>query len=368
MKKGKGNENSGRKYDQKMKPFLVYQLLFHETDENHVKSGDQIATDLQATYDISAERRSIYRDIHEINKAILAVEENISLDEAEEMLYDDESLQTIVFDKHRKGFYMKQRKYDLDDIRILAECVYSARFVSESQAKRLVDVVCDFVSDKQAEKIKHNAFLVDRVKTHNKSVINNIAVINDATSRRRNGKEHIPKKITFKYLSYTIDNLSQQIERKHGDMYKVSPFALLINDGNYYLLACDEKGKLKTYRVDRMKNVSLSVEQREGEDVFNSIDLKTYTQRVFSMFGGDSEHVTIRFINPLLDTMVERFGINAVYSKVDDRHSSVTAKIEVSDQFYGWLLGFGKRVKLISPEPVVDKFKAYLNKVTEMYD
>ena len=193
-------------------------------------------------------------------------------------------------------------------------------------------------------------------------------MINDAMSKTMYGEEHIPKKITFKYLSYTIDNLSQQIERKQGDKYKVSPFALLINDGNYYLLACDEKGKLKTYRVDRMKNVSLSGEPREGEDVFKSIDLKTYTQRVFSMFGGEAEHVTIRFINPLLDTMVERFGTNAVYNKVDDKHSSVTAKVEVSDQFFGWLLGFGKRVKLISPEPVVDKFKAYLNKVTEMYD
>ena len=117
-----------------------------------------------------------------------------------------------------------------------------------------------------------------------------------------------------------------------------------------------------------MRNVSLTDEPREGEDVFKQIDMKTYTQRVFSMFGGEPENVTIRFINTLLDTMVERFGTNAVYNKVDDKHSSVTVKIEVSDQFYGWLLGFGKRVKLISPEPVVDKFNAYLKKVTEMYD
>ena len=57
----------------------------------------------------------------------------------------------------REGFYVKQRHFDVEDIRLLAECVYSAKFIAEGQAKRLVDVVCDFVSQEQAEKIKHNA-------------------------------------------------------------------------------------------------------------------------------------------------------------------------------------------------------------------
>jgi predicted DNA-binding transcriptional regulator YafY len=117
-----------------------------------------------------------------------------------------------------------------------------------------------------------------------------------------------------------------------------------------------------------MKKVERIGEKRDGEKEFADVDLKTYTQRVFSMYGGEESRITLRFINPLLDTMVERFGTNAVYSKVDDTHSSVTVKIEVSDQFFGWLLGFGKRVKLVSPEPVVDKFKQYLNKINDMYD
>ncbi len=66
------------------------------------------------------------------------------------------------------------------------------------------------------------------------------------------------------------------------------------------------------------------------------------------MYGGKKKIVTIRFINLLLDTAVERFGTKGVqYSKVDDRHFKVTAEVEVSDQFFGWLLGFGKRAKLL---------------------
>jgi len=99
------------------------------------------------------------------------------------------------------------------------------------------------------------------------------------------------------------------------------------------------------------------------------VNVQSYAQRVFGMYSGDPQLVTLRFINPLLDTALERFGIKeAQYSAVDERHFSVTAHVEISEQFYGWLLGFGKRVKIISPDHAVEGFKAYLDKVRAIYD
>ena len=359
----------GKKPNQKIKPYVVLQYLMKYSDENNPQSAKEII-DFLNECGISAERRSIYRDIEEINKVHLMLEEEIDIEEAEDMLFDDEEddLKLVVYDKHKKGFYVKQRHYDVEDIRLLAECVYSAKFVSEGQAKRMVDVVCDLVSDKQAETIKHNAFLTDRVKTNNKSVLANIATINEAMSKKLCGLPHTPEKITFKYLKYSIKDIKQQVERRKGADYKVSPFQLLINDGNYYLLAYDDYSQaMRTYRVDRMKDVAFTGEPRDGEDVFKGIDLKSYTQRVFSMFGGDQKMIRLRFINPLLDTAVDRFGTDAIYMKSDDYHFEVHAKVEISDQFFGWLLGFGKKVKIISPDDTVDQFKAYLDKIRSMY-
>ena len=76
----------------------------------------------------------------------------------------------------------------MNDIRLLAECVYSAKFIAQGQADRLTDVVCEFVSEEQAKKIRHDAFLTDRVKTTNKSVLNNIAAINEAMSESIDGE------------------------------------------------------------------------------------------------------------------------------------------------------------------------------------
>ena len=54
-------------------------------------------------------------------------------------------------------------------------------------------------------------------------------------------------------------------------------------------------------------------------------------------------------------------------SKVDEHHFKVSANVEISDQFYGWLLGFGRRAKLIWPDDEVEKFKEYLEKVMRTY-
>ena len=301
-------------------------------------------------------------------------EDDIDIDAAEEALAaGDDAEKTVVYQKHaeKKGFYVRQRRYDSNDIRLLAECVYSAKFLSQGQADRLADVVCEFVSKHQAEKIRHDAFLTDRVKTSNKAVLNNISTINDAMSRRLDGEPHDPEKISFQYLKYSISDMGQQVERRKGQKYTVSPYKLLINDGNYYLLAFDDYAQdMRTYRVDRMKNVRFTGEPREGAEAFATIDLKSYTKRVFSMFGGKQERVVIRFINPLLDAVVDRFGNDkgsVWYEKLDDTHFTVTTQIEISDQFFGWVLGFGKKVKILEPPAVVDQFAAYLDKVRQMY-
>ena len=159
------------------------------------------------------------------------------------------------------------------------------------------------------------------------------------------------------------------MERRKGARYTISPFQLLINDGNYYLLAFDDLShEMRTYRVDRMKDIRFTGEPRDGEEEFKGIDLKTYTKRVFSMYGGEQKLVEIRFINPLLDAVVDRFGTKDVqYAKVDDTHFSATAKVEISDQFFGWILGFGKKAKLLYPDDVIDQFKVYMDKIREMY-
>lgn len=95
---------------------------------------------------IDAERRSIYRDIEEINKALWLLEnedDDADIFAAEKAIETDEndSEKFIVYDRHLKDFRVVRRKYELSDIRLMAECIYASRYISQSEAERLVDII-----------------------------------------------------------------------------------------------------------------------------------------------------------------------------------------------------------------------------------
>ena len=126
---------------------------------------------------------------------------------------------------------------------------------------------------------------------------------------------------------------------------------------------------MRTYRVDRMKDVTeLENEPVDGEHEFLTMDFATFTQRTFGMFSGDRKGITLRFISTLLDTVIDRFGTKGVrYRKVDENHFEIETDVEISDQFFGWLLGFGKKAKIMGPDLVIKEFQEYLDKIREMY-
>ena len=360
----------GKKPNQRLKPYLVLKYLLKNSDENHVVSAAEIVGYLQES-GISAERRSVYKDIEEINKAMLMAENEWDLFEAEEELreYGDDA-RYVVYNPNKKGFYIRERRFEFDEIRLAAESIYASKFLTEKEAKTLVELVCSFVSDYQAEQIKHEVLLLDRTKTNNKNTFKNVATINAAMRKEIDGVAHVPEKISFKYLKYSISDIKQQVERKQGERYIVSPYALLLNDGYYYLYGYNDHVKgMRTYRVDRMRDVQFTHQPRDGANEFAKVDMKTYTQRVFSMFEGQKESVTLTFESALLDTVIDRFGTNgAIYYRVDDDHFSVIVSVEVSKQFFGWLSGFGTKASIAKPDVVRNEYTEFLKSILNQYE
>ncbi len=78
---GKIEAEHGKRNNHKMKPYFVLQYLLKNSDENHTKSAYDIMGYLEEN-GIVAERRSVYRDIEEINKANLIIREDYTVEEA----------------------------------------------------------------------------------------------------------------------------------------------------------------------------------------------------------------------------------------------------------------------------------------------
>ena len=151
--------------------------------------------------------------------------------------------------------------------------------------------------------------------------------------------------------------------------YRLSPFAMIYTDDNYYLLAFDpEEKEIRPFRVDRMDSVNVLKAKRIGAEAFEKIDMSRYTNYTFSMFGGEPESVTLRFQNPLMNTVIDRFGADVVTRKVDGYHFEITVPVAVSDQFYGWVFGLGKKVRIIAPESVKEGMKKALADIAQRYE
>ena len=144
--------------NQKLKVLHVAKYLMENTDENHAVSASDIICYLQEECGIEAERRSIYRDI-------TALRDEFGMD----------------IDSEQGGRYrLMSRKFEFDDLRILAECVHAAKFISASKAKELVETIGEFGSIYQSEMLQHEVFLIDRVKSTQKGTLNIISTIGHA--------------------------------------------------------------------------------------------------------------------------------------------------------------------------------------------
>lgn len=352
-------------HGQKYKSLLVMQYILKHADEEHPVTIGEIEEHL-SKYGIPAERRSIYRDIKDLMELL-----NTELDDDGEIPERDKLNYEITFTRKKYpnaeqgGYLITARPYEFDELRLLAECVNSARFLSENQARNLRRTISNLCSVHQAKELNTDSTVVNRSKTINKTVMASIATINQAIRHK--------KQIRFKYLSYSFNNLRTQVERRGGKDYVVHPYKLLIDNGFFYVLTYDgnkKKNKVLPYRIDRMRDVQELPESRLWDKEFASeVNMDNYTQRVFSMFGGQRERVTIRFIDQKLDTVVDQFGVTGVkYEKIDDKHFTVQAEVEISDMFYAWVAGFGRRAKIIDPPHVVEGMHEFAKKVYDMYE
>ena len=87
------------------------------------------------------------------------------------------------------------------------------------------------------------------------------------------------------------------------------------------------------------------------------------------MFGGEKTRVKLQFANSLLDTVIDRFGTkDPFYAKVDDEHFSINCEVEISPQFYGWLSGFGTKVKIMNPDSVRNEYVEYMRSILGQYE
>lgn len=168
----------------------------------------------------------------------------------------------------------------------------------------------------------------------------------------------------FTYFEY--DANKQKVLRNEGMPYLFSPYSLVWNGDYYYVVGYSHKHeKLGTFRVDRIESVPEILEQT-AQPMPEGFSIAEYTKKVFQMY--DEESVTVELLceNDMMKVIIDRFGEDVRSEIIDDDHFKVTVEVSLSPNFFGWLFGFGDKIKLIYPKWVIEKYCAMLKKELDL--
>ena len=318
--------------NQKLKLLYIVKFLMQNSDEEHPVSTAQIIEEL-ASNGISAERKSIYDDIEALK------------------LF---GLDIIQLKGKNGGYYIGERDFELPELKLLVDSIQSSKFITQDKTYKLIKKIENLASVYDGQLLQRQVFVTNRVKSMNESIYYAVDVISDAITQNR--------KIRYKYFEYTVEKTHRY--RHDGAFYEVSPFALIWDDENYYMLAWDSDAeKMKHYRVDKMEKVSLTDSEREGTKEFEKVDMSAYTKTVF----GNEQKVKLRFANHLVGAVLDRFGRDTIIIKDGNEHFVFTVNVVVSQQFLAWVFGFGNEAEIISPDNVREEMKKQASAVAKLY-
>lgn len=323
--------------NQKRKLLYLLRILSEETDEEHSLTMPEILEKLGA-YDIAADRKTIYADLQELENAGYDI-----LGEREGNSYQ---------------YSLASRDFELPELKLLVDSVQASRFITEKKSRELIKKLGTLTSRHNAGKLKRELMYSGRVKTMNESIYYTVDKLHAAMNEG--------SMVRFQYYNW---NVKKEQELRHdGAYYEVSPWALLWDDENYYLVAYDAKDqKLKHFRVDKMLRLLVTDKKREGEKAFKEAGVESYSTRMFGMFSGKDERVTLEAENRFAGILIDRFGKDIMMIPIDADHFRATVSVSLSEQFLSWVFSLGEGIKITGPEHVTASVREMLGRLNKMY-
>lgn len=268
---------------------------------------------------------------------------------------------TITYDPKTRSYLLENPTFEPEELQLIVDSLNASKFIPNEQLRSITDKVRRLADRHTRSTLNRRAVVADRIRDKNENVMKQADRIHEAIQQDR--------QITFRYFHYSPDRNREKTYSKSGKGYVVSPFALVWNNGNYYLYAyVSEHSRFQYFRVDRMEQIALLAGQtREGKDAYREKDLTSRRAAVFDMYSGPEYSVRLRFQNRLAHSVIDKFGKDIVMVPDDETHFVTTVPVEISPPFFAWVATFGSAAKILGPEPVVVEMQKFLENAAKMY-
>ena len=320
----------------KLKLVKIWEILSQETDEEH-PMGTPVLLDKLAELGIPCDRRTLYADIKALNEC---------------------GYEILCKRAVSNEYYVKDRRFSIAELRIMMDAVQAAGFISDNKSKEFIDKLSKLAGSRHGEALKENLVSFNNTKTDNEDIYTNVETITAAIQQN--------KKVKFTYFDYDLSH--KRVYRKEGKFYYMNPFALVMDNDNYYFLGCDKfHDNMISFRVDRMEQVQVSRHDKEDLEILKTFDLENYKKQIFGMFSGNVTEVTIQANNELIDAVFDLFGPKTKLSPLNENEFVFTAQVQLSPQFFGWCCSFGDKLKVKAPNSVINELEDYIENLAITY-
>ena len=321
---------------------LLYILdIMKKTDEFHPLNATQIAALLEQ-YGITAERKSISRDI---------------------ACLEEKGYSILKCADHNKGWYMTDQTFEDYELKILCDAVSMAPFLTENDTRELIRKLRGLATKEGESVISVTTYVDQSIKTEDKG--NKIKI--DTVLRAIVGR----KKLRFQY--YELGPRNQKVLKRDGHVYSVSPYYLVLSQGEYYLIANpDSHDHLTHFKLEMLKDPEITQEPirkpESLEEYGKDFDVGTYLRRNVKMWTGENVTVRLRCSNYIRDQIRIQFGKDTWVQDDGPDHCIVSVNVTGSTGLYQWLAQHGTQVQVLSPESIRQQYIQYLRDTLELQE
>lgn len=314
--------------DKKNRLLYVVRYMWEHTDEDNQATLSQIVQHLM-DIGIEATPRTVGCDLNQLI----------------ELGFD-----VVCIRSTQNRYFIGSRAFEVPELKLMIDAIQAAHFISAGKAEQMIGKLAHLASREQADILKRNLY-VSKLKDDNKNLIYTVDLLNMAINQK--------KRVAFCYYEYDRNGKKQL---KHdGAEYIFSPYTLVWNMDNYYVVGFSEKyDKVIKYRVDKICRAKLLddkyIPMPEG------FDMVEFCDSMFLMYGDRQEQVTLRCRYEIINKVIDKFGEDIEIKPIDDDFFEITENVMTGSTFYSWVFNYGGKILIAAPEGVKDEFRTLLSK------
>lgn len=323
--------------NKKMLNMLILEILKEYSDQEHRLTQQEIIRLLKSNYDMVCDRRSVKNNV----MCLRELGYEISMED---------------------GYYLLEREFDDVELRMLIDSVLFAKFLTQKQAKTLIEKLKSIGNKYFSAKVNHIINLPELRHGYNKQLMYVLDTINEAISQH--------KKISFVYNQYGSDF---KLHPKREEKYIVNPYQMVANNGFYYLIGnYDKYDDISHYRLDKMTCVEMLTEkvkqQNQVMGLEQGLNLPKHMAEHIYMFSGGSVTINMLVDETIIGELVDWFG-NDFYVIKKRQNNQVLVRLRCNEQaFFYWTLQYGPYVEVLEPVSLRRKIAEAVSEMNEKYN